>query len=420
MNKGRSASLLCLAACLIICAVPVTATATQYAYITNYGSGRLSVIDTASDTVVITTSPFMSGPAGVAVNSTGNRVYMTDLLDGKLYISKFEDKTIAPLSIGSDAFGVAVNQTGTRVYVSSWGSKKVAVVDTSDNSIKNIPFEDNLNTLAINPAGTRVYVAHSHLGTGKVSVIDTSGDTVIDTVNAGNNPWGVAVSPDGTRVYVTNTDGSNVSVIDTTTNPNTVIDTVSVGSVPRGIAVDPSGTRVYVANYSSSGTVSVIDTSDNHVVTTVNVGNYPYGVSVNPQGTYVYVTNNGSASVSVIATSNNQVVATIPVGTNPTAVGNFIGPEIIICPDRQVKLEGKAPYYSTIIDAYDAAASSGDSVLAEAMKFTGDLSLDSDKHIRLSGGYECDYASAPGWTTLQGGKLVISGGSAIVEKILIK
>ena len=90
--------------------------------------------------------------------------------------------------------------------------------------------------------------------------------------DCGDLPAGAAVTPDSAFVYVTNVISNTVSVIDTSTN--TVIDTVTVGGGPRGVAVTPDGASVYVAN-EMSDTVSVIDTSTNTVIDTVTVGDRP-------------------------------------------------------------------------------------------------------------------------------------------------
>jgi YVTN family beta-propeller protein len=62
-------------------------------------------------------------------------------------------------------------------------------------------------------------------------------------------------------MYVTNQNSNIVSRIDTTTN--TVIDTITVGPNPIGIAYDPVNHRMYVANSNfaspDSATVSVIN-----------------------------------------------------------------------------------------------------------------------------------------------------------------
>ena len=63
-------------------------------------------------------------------------------------------------------------------------------------------------------------------------------------------------------MYMTNQGGTTVSIIDTTTN--TVIDTITVGSNPIGIEYNPIKHRMYVANsnFGGSGTVSVINLCD--------------------------------------------------------------------------------------------------------------------------------------------------------------
>ena len=102
-----------------------------------------------------------------------------------------------------------------------------------------------------------------NLSDGTVSVIDTSTNTVINTISISPNPKSVAVSPDGTTVYVgcANPTGGNgtVSVIDSVLNA--VIANITVGSNPSGVAITPDGTALYVAN-SNSSSVSVIDPAE--------------------------------------------------------------------------------------------------------------------------------------------------------------
>ena len=68
----------------------------------------------------------------------------------------------------------------------------------------------------------------SDYGSGKVSVINTTDNTVAATVTVGTNPYGVAVTPDGSKVYVANAGSNSVSVISTATNAVTA--TVTVGN----------------------------------------------------------------------------------------------------------------------------------------------------------------------------------------------
>ena len=198
-----------------------------YAYITNYGSDTVSVINTATNTVT-TNVPVGSWPKGVAVDP------------------------------------------GTSAYVANYASNTVSVIDTATNTVTtNVPVGKWPYGVAVNPTGTKVYVTNE--GSSTVSVINATTNTVT-TVPVGKWPYGVAVNPTGTRVYVTNYGSETVSIIDTSTN--TVTANVPVGNNPSGVAVNPAGTKVYVANY-EDGTVSVIDTATNTVTANVPVGENP-------------------------------------------------------------------------------------------------------------------------------------------------
>ncbi|MEV6841588.1 hypothetical protein AB0N17_45415 [Streptomyces sp. NPDC051133] len=140
-----------------------------------------------------------------------------------------------------------------------------------------------LPAVATSPAwatpGPNAYV--TNLNSNDVSVIDTTTNTVADTIPVGNSQTGIAITPDGLHTYVTNSDSGNVSVIDTTTN--TVADTIPVGNGPTGIAITSDGLHTYVTD-SRSGNVSVIDTTTNTVVNTIPVGSTPIAVAITPAG----------------------------------------------------------------------------------------------------------------------------------------
>jgi len=108
--------------------------------------------------------------------------------------------------------------------------------------------------VAVTPDGAFVYVANQ--GSDNVSVIDTSTNIEVDVDGDPNNgitripvgdvPLGTAVTPDGAFVYVANVNSDNVSVIDTSTN--TVTDTVAVGDAPVafGKFIGPAATPACV------------------------------------------------------------------------------------------------------------------------------------------------------------------------------
>jgi YVTN family beta-propeller protein len=294
-------------------------------YVTNYGSGTVSVIDTATDSVGATVTVGLN-PAGVAASPDGSRVYAANYGSGTVSVIDTANDTVgATVTVGLNPAGVAASPDGSRVYVANYGSGTVSVIDTANDAVgATVTVGVNPIGVAVSPDGSRVYVANGSNGT--VSVIDTATDTVGATVTVGSAPYGVAVSPDGSRVYVANGSSGTVSVIDTATD--SVGATVTVGAAgPSGVAVSPDGSRVYVTN---EGNVSVIDTATDTVGATVTVGSGPYGVAVSPDGSRVYVTNETSGTVSVIDTANDAVGATVTVGSYPTSLGAFVGPGALI------------------------------------------------------------------------------------------
>jgi len=300
----------------------VVANAAPFAYITNWGGNTVSVIDTATHTVIVIV-PVGSNPHGVAIHPDGTKVYVTNF--GSNTVSVIDTAThtvIATVTVGSGPIGVAIHPDGSTVYVANEVSNTVSIIDTASNTVTaTVTVGSYPYGVAVHPDGRAVYVANELSYT--VSVIDTATNTVTATVPVGSYPRGVAVHPDGSTVYVANHYSNTVSVIDTATR--TVTDTVPVGSHPVGVAVHPSGSTVYVAN-AVSNTVSVIDTATYTVTATLPVGSDPYGVAVHPSGSTVYVANALSNTVSVIDTATYTVTDTVPVGSLPQAFGLFIGP----------------------------------------------------------------------------------------------
>jgi YVTN family beta-propeller protein len=221
----------------------------------------------------------------VAVTPDGSKVYVANSHTNTVSVIDTATNTVvgSPITVGTGPEGVAVTPDGSKVYVANLGGT-VSVIDTATNTVVGSPMSGGTNPLgvAVTPDGSKVYVTNNFNGT--VSVIATATNTVVGSpIAVGGNPEGVAVTPDGSKVYVANAGGTTVSVIDTATN--TVIGSpITVGTFPFGVAVTPDGSKVYVANFGSN-TVSVIDTATNTVVgSPITVGKHPaaFGLFIQP------------------------------------------------------------------------------------------------------------------------------------------
>ncbi len=282
------------------------------------------MINTVSNSVTASIA-VGSVPASVAISHDGRRVFIGNQSGNSVSVINTATNTvIATVSAGIfQPQGLAVTPDNAKVYVASSSNNTVSVINTATNTVTA-----NVNVgffpvgVVVAPGGDKVYVANRD---NTVSVISTSTDTVTASVPVGVQSAGLTITPDGTRVYVANEGGDSVSVISTATN--TVTATVNLPPFapngPYGVAVTPDGSKVYVSTI-GAGTVSVIDTATNAVIGSVNVGSFPSGIAVTPDGSKVHVVNNFSSTVSVISTADNLVTTTIPVGFAPASLGAFI------------------------------------------------------------------------------------------------
>jgi YVTN family beta-propeller protein len=230
-----------------------------FVYVTNYLANQVSVIATATNTVVATVP--MPNPICVAITPDGAFVYaVNDVVDTVSVIATATNTVVATVPVGSSASGVAITPNGAYAYVTN-----------RDNNI---------------------------------SVIATATNTVVATVELGAYPAEVAITPDGAYAYVTTAADGAVAVVATATN--TVVATVPVESWPIGMAITPNGAYAYVANQFSNS-VSVIATATNTVVASVPVGSWPAWVAFT--GRY--------SLVQLVPTKLN--FGTQPVGTRSLA-----------------------------------------------------------------------------------------------------
>ncbi|HTZ18468.1 MAG TPA: S8 family serine peptidase, partial [Dissulfurispiraceae bacterium] len=73
--------------------------------------------------------------------------------------------------------------------------------------------------------------------------------------------------------------------------------------------------------------------------------------------------------------------------------------------------------YTLVSPAYTDSIT-GDTIEMRATSFAGDLAFNSNKSITLKGGYAAGYATQNGTTTING-KLTISNGSVVIDKVVL-
>lgn len=251
---------------------------------------------------------------------------------------------------------------GTYNYVTEPGLSAIGSLQagTPPTLRQQLPVPANPVYIAGASGQPRVYAVSNGVTPGQVAAIETSTNTVSNTITVGNNPVFAIMSADGKRVYVLNEGSGTVSVINgqtnqldsfqdpVTTQPTSIMhDPSAVQPVWAGFA--PTLNELIVANAgptpSSNGTLSIfsiptclasssasnpncdpINPVDANgfgtVLANIPVGPNPIMVTVLQDGSQAYVANAGTASipgsVTIINLTTRTVVGTIPASPDGT------------------------------------------------------------------------------------------------------
>ena len=311
------------------------AVAGGFAYVINYDSNNVTVINTATNQFVKTLD-VGAGPLSVAASPQRNLVYVSNSLSNTVSVIDATTNTVIGSPIPIDVLPgsyynpevsyypieylnrvTEVAASGNRLYVNATDGR-ITVIDTTNATNPSFIRADGLGTfqdLKVSPDGTRLYGTTVN---GGLTVINTSTMTataipVGPTWNSEllrneyvNSVGNVAVSPDGKRAYVTF--GATIAER-------------GVGGQSNGsFFTDAQGVSWMVTGGYSG--VSVIDTDPtssnfNKEIARIIV---PLGVhDLAASGSSLYVTSGDGKTVTVINTANNALAGIFT--TDQTASG---------------------------------------------------------------------------------------------------
>lgn len=253
----------------VLSALCQTSFAAGQVFVTNEGSGDISVIDRNTDTVIHT------------------------------------------IATQGKPRGLAVCRHDVHLYVSNQNGSQLQAIHTQTYAIeKTLTLGESPEAVYCSPDGQWVAVANE--GSNSVSFISTAKWKVQFSIHVlGKNPEHAVFSPDGKLMLVSAEEADQVDVIDVVKRKQ--IKSIRVGNRPRGIAFSSDGKTAYVAVETDSLLVA-IDVPKLAVKGTLVVGTRTNGLTMHPNGKWLFASNGGDANVAVIDTETFTVHTKVAVG----------------------------------------------------------------------------------------------------------
>lgn len=162
-------------------------------YVSNFTPTTVTVLDTSS-LVSTGVDSLQSHPYHLARTPDGSKILATSSFG---YLTTFIPPSTSiqeSFSIGGNSRAIAVTNGSNTAYVSSYDDDYIDLIDLSTGAklahISNVP---NPNAMALSPDGSMLFVAN-YTTQGTLTVINTSTNSVLETIEVGTQASGVAVT----------------------------------------------------------------------------------------------------------------------------------------------------------------------------------------------------------------------------------
>lgn len=229
------------------------------------------------------------------------------------------------LAVGQDPVAVAASPTRNEVYVVNSGSESgqgsLSVINAENNSVAvTIPLHRRPRAIEVNPGGAVAYVANA--GSNSVSVIDLKEHREIGQIGTGEEPVSVRLSPDERTLVVANRRGNSASLIDPATNRIRAVFEGCPGASDS--VVLPDSSKAFVACSGGHQVMAILlaqpkaaPAQPDRLEAFLDVGRAPLQLALKPDGGELFVSNSASDSISEVITSTDDVGGAYMMGDDP-------------------------------------------------------------------------------------------------------
>jgi YVTN family beta-propeller protein len=296
----------------------------EYAYVTNGGSGTVTVIDVVN-VRVDREIPVGRNPVAVAASNTRNEVYVVNSgapgeVGSLAVIDAEHNQVVATIPLHKQPVSIDLDKAGNTAYVANSGSNSVSVVDlTARREVAQFGAGEQPDAAKISGDGKTLVVANRSGNSS--TIIDLSNRRVRAVFTGCPGAAEPVIMPDSSKAFVPCAAGHQVMVIALAAGgePDKMQTIMDVGHAPVNLAIKPDGGEMFVAN-AQSDTISEVVTNSNDVGGAYMIGDEPVSGLVSRDNALLYVANRRSQYVTVYSIEDGKRVGSVRVGDGPSAM----------------------------------------------------------------------------------------------------
>lgn len=203
-------------------------------WVTCEGAQAVLELDAASGKVLKAWKTGQRTSHMVVPSRDEKKLYVTNIGSGSVTIIERATDAVKSLPTGNGAEGIAVSPDGREVWVTNRGANTLSVIDTATDTVV-AGFESG-GTMPIRakftPDGKEVWVSNAR--SNSVTLFDAASRKLLATIEVGAIPVGIQMTPDGRRAFVANTNDNRVTVLDVPARK--VLRSFQTGAEPDGMA----------------------------------------------------------------------------------------------------------------------------------------------------------------------------------------
>jgi YVTN family beta-propeller protein len=317
-------------------APPVYDPANHDLYVPDYGAfpGNVTVINTSSD-LVVATIPVGLAPFTPAYDPADGDIYVPNIASNNMSIISTATNTVVG-TIGNLSFpyepdenlvaaGPVYDPFSQEVYQPNTANFTLTVIKGT-SFVQNISVGPGPLTPLVDPANGDLYVPVDYQDNyatpnNTVDVVNPSSNAVITTIAVGTSPYIPVYDPANGEVYVSNYADNTVSAVNASTNQ--VVATIGVWFSPVEPVFDPANDELFVPNYVGNN-VTVIAAGP----LSKNSGPGTYPVTFTETGLTAGVSWNSTLDgTNLNSTSSSIIFNGVLNGTHPYTIGPWGDPK---------------------------------------------------------------------------------------------